>query len=128
VTNLPNKDIARRCVSNTVSNTHFHQTTSEGLQANRHILKPLVPWWYATGDGGTRPCWKCWLLSEARPSGNGGSVTATGPRLSAGLRAPDQRPSTGVIGRYFLCCRRAGYGDARSRAPVRTAVVQGATV
>jgi len=44
-------------------------------------------------------------------------VTATGPRLSAGLRAPDQRPSTGVIGRYFLCCLRAGYGDARSRAP-----------
>jgi hypothetical protein len=44
-------------------------------------------------------------------------VTATGPRLSAGLRAPDQRPSTGAIGRYFLCCLRAGYGDVRSRAP-----------
>jgi hypothetical protein len=42
-------------------------------------------------------------------------VTATGPRLSAGLRAPDQRPNTGVIGRYFLYCLRAGYDDALKR-------------
>jgi hypothetical protein len=64
---------------------------------------------------GARPCWKYWLPSEAQPNGSGGSVTATGPRLSVGLRAPDQRPSTGVIGRYFLCCLRAGYDDALKR-------------
>ena len=40
-----------------------------------------------------------------------------GATIIGGFRAPDQRPITGAIGRYFLCCLRAGYGDARSRAP-----------
>jgi hypothetical protein len=30
-------------------------------------------------------------------------VTATGPRLSAGLNAPDQRLGTGATERYFSC-------------------------
>jgi hypothetical protein len=30
-------------------------------------------------------------------------VTATGPRLWAGLKAPDQRPSTRATERYFSC-------------------------
>jgi hypothetical protein len=40
-------------------------------------------------------------------------VTATGPRLSAGLKALDQRPSTGAIERYFYfsCCLLAALGD-----------------
>jgi hypothetical protein len=59
-------------------------------------------------------------------------VTATGPRLSAGLKALDQRPSTGAIERYFYfsCCLLAALGDraakgaspaalARKRPPVR---------
>ena len=75
---------------------------------------------------GARPCWKYWLPSEARPSGSGGSVTATGPRLSVDLRAPDQRPSTGVIGRYFLCCLRTGYDDAPKRGAA--SVLVGATL
>jgi hypothetical protein len=49
-------------------------------------------------------------LSRRRPSGNGGSVTPTGP-LWAGLNAPDQRPSTGAIERYFSCCLSAGVGN-----------------
>jgi hypothetical protein len=38
-------------------------------------------------------------------------VTATGPRLWAGLRVPDQRPDTGAIERYFSCCLPGGRGD-----------------
>ncbi len=38
-------------------------------------------------------------------------MTATGPRLWADLKAPDQRPSTGGTGRYFSCCLPAGLGD-----------------
>jgi hypothetical protein len=30
-------------------------------------------------------------------------VTTTGPRLWAGLNAPDQRPGTGATERYFFC-------------------------
>jgi hypothetical protein len=62
------------------------------------------------------PCWKCCLPSEGRPSGNGGSVTATGP-LWAGLKAPDQRPSTGATGRCSSCCPAAGLGDRGDRGP-----------
>jgi hypothetical protein len=47
-------------------------------------------------------------------------VTATGPRLSAGLKAPDQRPSTGAIERYFYfsCCLLAGVGDRAAKGGV----------
>ena len=38
-------------------------------------------------------------------------MTATGPRLSAGLKALDQRPGTGAIERYFSCCLSAGLGN-----------------
>ena len=30
-------------------------------------------------------------------------MTATGPRLWAGLKVPDQRPNTGATERYFSC-------------------------
>jgi hypothetical protein len=43
--------LRERCVSNTVSNTNFHQITSESLKANRH-LKPV---WYP--DGTQRGWW-----------------------------------------------------------------------
>ena len=34
-----------------------------------------------------------------------------GQRLWAGLNAPEKRPSTGAIARYFSCCLPAGLGD-----------------
>jgi hypothetical protein len=36
-------------------------------------------------------------------------VTATGPRLWAGLNAPDQRPGTGATERYFSCWPAAAF-------------------
>jgi hypothetical protein len=47
-------------------------------------------------------------------------VTATGPRLSAGLKALDQRPSTGAIERYFYfsCCLLAALGDRAAKGGV----------
>lgn len=38
-----------------------------------------------------------------------------GPRLWAVMKAPDRRPTTGGIGRYFSCCLPAGFGDRAIR-------------
>ena len=38
-------------------------------------------------------------------------MTATGPRLWAGLKVPDQRPNTGATERYFSCWLAAAIGD-----------------
>jgi hypothetical protein len=51
------------------------------------------------------------IAARRRPSGNGGSVTSTGPQLWADLKAHDQRPGTGAIARYFTCWLSAGIGD-----------------
>jgi hypothetical protein len=102
----------KHCFKHSLSSNYIRESKSEPTPS-----KPRGILMVRTGDSGAQPCWKCWSPSEARPGGNGGSATATGPRLSAGMRAPDQRPTTGVIGRYFFCCPRAGYDDAQRSAP-----------
>jgi hypothetical protein len=57
-------------------------------------------------------------------------VTATGPRSWAGLKARDERPSTGVIARYSTCWLSAGIGDRghRGRIALRNGLQTGGSV
>jgi hypothetical protein len=83
---------------------------SESLKANR---QPKAVRILMINNWGWRPGRVGGVDYQAKPDqvGNGGCVTATGGRLWVGLRAPDQRPSTGGTGRYFSCCLPAGLGD-----------------